>query len=223
MRSALRLVVFDLAGTTVRVDGQQIARAFETALAAHGVTVTPEQISAVRGASKREAIARLLGGGPEQQSRANDAYAMFRADLGRACRDGHVEAMGGSVALFQELRARGVRVALNTGFDRELTDTLLASLGWSNGIVDAVVCADDVRSGRPAPYLIFRAIEATGVTAVREVANVGDTVLDLQAGFNAGVGWNIGVLSGAHDRGRLEQAPHTHIVESVADLRTTFD
>ena len=61
-------------------------------------------------------------------------------------------------------------------------------------------------------------METTGVHNVRRVANVGDTVLDLQSACNAGVRWNIGVLSGAHDRPALEGTPHTHIIVSVADL-----
>jgi phosphonatase-like hydrolase len=109
-------------------------------------------------------------------------------------------------------------VALNTGFDRDMTGLLLNALGWSDGIVDAVVCGDDVLQGRPAPYLIFRAMEATAVSSVHRVANVGDTTLDLQAGYNAGVRWNIGVLSGAHDRQSLETAPHTHLLSSVTEV-----
>jgi len=66
--------------------------------------------------------------------------------------------------------------------------------------------------------MIFRAMEATGTIGVHQVATVGDTRLDLDAGHNAGVRWNIGVLSGAHDRQRLEQAPHTHLMPSIAGL-----
>jgi len=44
----------------------------------------------------------------------------------------------------------------------------------------------------------------------------------LAAGARAGVGWNVGVLSGAHGREALELAPHTHLVESVADLLRVF-
>ena len=73
-------------------------------------------------------------------------------------------------------------------------------------------------AGRPAPYLIYRAMELTGTVSVATVANVGDTVLDLGAGANAGVRWNIGVWSGAHDRRALEAAPHTHLCASVADV-----
>jgi phosphonatase-like hydrolase len=94
---------------------------------------------------------------------------------------------------------------------------LLTALQWRDA-VDAVVCGDDVQQGRPAPYLIFHAMEATGTTNVQQVMNVGDTVLDLQAGHNADVRWNIGVLSGAHAREQLEQAPHTHLLPSIAAL-----
>jgi phosphonatase-like hydrolase len=115
------------------------------------------------------------------------------------------------------LRATGVRVALNTGFDRILTTHLLDALGWTS-VADVVVCGDDVAAGRPAPDLIRQAMAATGVQSADAVANVGDTALDLQAGANAGVGWNIGVWSGAHDFDTLAAGPHTHLCASVAEL-----
>ncbi len=109
---------------------------------------------------------------------------------------------------------RGIRVTLNTGFDRDITTLLLSHLGWNY----PCVCGDDVTNGRPAPDLIRKAMAIHGIEDPRTVANVGDTALDLQAGANAGVGWNIGVLSGAHTRQQLEQSPHTALVESVREL-----
>ncbi len=61
-------------------------------------------------------------------------------------------------------------------------------------------------------------MEATGIHRVSRVATVGDTALDLQAGDNAGVGLNIGVLSGAHRREQLERAPHSHLLPGVGAL-----
>ena len=66
--------------------------------------------------------------------------------------------------------------------------------------------------------MIFRAMEATGVQNVKEVVNVGDTPLDVQSGSNAGLAGVVGVLTGAHDRESLQREPHTHIINSVADL-----
>lgn len=218
----LELVIFDLAGTTIEDDGQ-VPGAFTAALAEHGIEVTPEQVNGVRGASKREALLRLIPAGPQQAQRAEEVYASFREHLARRFTSEGVRAIPGAVAVFRSLRECGVRVALNTGFDRETTALLLSTLGWADGMVDAVVCGDDVTHGRPAPYLIFRAMEAAGANSVHRVANIGDTTLDLEAGCNAGVRWNVGVLSGAHDRQSMASAPHTHLIPSVAELPRLLD
>jgi phosphonatase-like hydrolase len=215
------LVVFDLAGTTVEDDGQ-VPAAFAAALRGEGIEVTPGQIRSVRGSSKREALRHFIPSTGDRTDRLDAVYSAFRTELARRYASAGVRAVPGAEAAYLELRRRGVRVALNTGFDRDTTALLLDALGWTAGIVDAVVCGDDVASGRPAPYLIFRAMEATGTHRVRAVANVGDTALDLEAGSNAGVGWNIGVLSGAHDRETLQAAPHTHLIASVSALGSVW-
>lgn len=210
------LVVFDLVGTTVLAD-DAVPRAFAAAVAAEGLTLTAAQIHAVRGATKRLALAQLLPAGPGQALRVERAYARFQDRLRAAYSPATVRAVPGALEAVARLRAAGVRMALNTGFDRALTAHLLAALGWHE-VADAVVCGDDVAAGRPAPDLIRAAMAATDVRDAATVANVGDTALDLRAGAAAGVGWNIGVWSGAHDRATLEAAPHTHLCASVADV-----
>lgn len=210
------LVVFDLVGTTVRAD-DAVPRAFEAALASQDVTIAAAVLATVRGATKRQALEALLPAGPDLAGRVERAYRHFTTALHEAYAPGAVEPVPEAAAVIVRLRQAGVRVALNTGFDRALTDHLLAVLGWTS-LADAVVCGDEVAHGRPAPLLIFRAMERTGVVDVATVANVGDTALDLGAGAHAGVRWNIGVWSGAHDRVRLTRAPHTHLCASVADV-----
>ena len=218
MTDAPRLVILDLAGTTI-ADTGHIGRAFAEALAACGVTITDEQLLAVRGASKREAISRLLPQTADRAALAATVFAAFRDGVRRACDSGTVHAMPGVEGVMRQLKDRRVRVALNTGFDRELTDVLLtAAMPWARTLADAVVCGDDVEQGRPAPDMIVRAMALTGVSAADVVMNVGDTTLDLEAGHRAGVRWNVAVLSGAHNRARLERAPHTHIIDAVATL-----
>ncbi len=213
----LELVIFDLAGTTVEDHGE-VPAAFTAALAEFGIVVTPEQVRRVRGASKRQAVLSFIPPGPEQAQMAAEIYTAFRNRLMRQYTAKGVCAIPGAERVIQNLREGGVKVALNTGFELEITRLLLAALGWTQGRVDAVVCGDEVAHGRPAPDLIRRAMEITGTQDAGRVANVGDTALDLQAGFQAGVRWNIGVLSGAHDRQTLEGAPHTHLLASVAEL-----
>lgn len=216
MKTRIDLLVSDMAGTTVR-DAGQVPQAFTAALAAHGIAVTPQAINSLRGASKRLAIFNLVPDGPDREAVAARVYASFVGELARVFK-GTVEPIPGAREAIDALRAAGVKVALNTGFDRETTGLLLDALRWRDGVVDAVVCGDEVAEGRPAPYMIFHCMEATGITDVRRVANAGDTVLDLQAGHNAGVAFNIGVLSGAHGRDQMQGEPHTHLLASVADL-----
>lgn len=210
------LVVVDLVGTAVQAD-DAVPRAFAEAVATEGLTLTAAQIQAVRGATKRLALAQLLPEGPGHALRVERAYGRFQARLRAAYAPGAVAEVPGAAATIARLRGAGVKVALNTGFDRALTTHLLDALGWRE-IADVVVCGDEVAAGRPAPDLIQRAMMATGVEAPDRVANVGDTALDLRAGVAAGVRWNIGVWSGAHDRATLEAAPHTHLCASVAEV-----
>jgi phosphonatase-like hydrolase len=213
----ITLAVLDLAGTTVKDQGE-VPRAFTAALAGIDVHVTPQQLAGVRGSSKREAVRHFVPDGPGREALTASTYASFRERLTELYRASGVVPIDGAEDLFAWLRARGVRVALNTGFDRDITSLLLTALEWNHHMVDAVVCGDDVAHGRPAPDLILCAMDRVGVTDPQQVVNVGDTGLDLAAGHAAGVRWNVGVLSGAHDRKTLEQAPHTHLLESIAEL-----
>lgn len=211
------LVVFDMAGTTIE-DAGQVPAAFTEVLRTHGIAITGEQLNSLRGASKRDAIRHFVAlQGGEVEMRTERIFGDFRAHLSGLFRSGGVKPITGAEATFSWLRGKGIKVALNTGFDRTIADLIVDALGW-RATVDTIVCGDDVASGRPAPDLIFKSMERTAITEARRVMAVGDTVLDLRAGRNAGAGWVVGVLSGAHGRAQLEKEPHDALIASVADL-----
>lgn len=213
------LVVFDFAGTTVR-DRGQVPQAFIAAMAGEGVVLTPERVAMFRGASKRQAIEDLLPRGPDRARHADQIYAEFRHRLEERLHDEPFDELPGVAEAFAWLARRSVRLALTTGFERAIALPVLASLGWDVGVFAAVVCADEVPRGRPAPDLIQEAMMRAGVNRADRVANVGDTVLDLRAAHAARVRWNIGVTSGAHAHAQLVLEPHTHLLASVAELPT---
>jgi phosphonatase-like hydrolase len=226
MREA-KLIVFDMAGTVIE-DAGEVPAAFTAVLRNHEIEITSDSLRDVRGASKREVIQRFvegqLGGSKaDVLARSEEIYKSFRSTLAGMYEKDGVQEIAGTTETFTWLQQRGVRVALNTGFDRTITDILLNAMRWDRNLINAVICGDDVAQGRPAPYLIFRAMELSGVTSVHQVTNVGDTVLDLQAGQNAGVRYNVGVLSGAHAREQLEREPHTHLLSSVAMLPALWE
>lgn len=214
--SSPSLVIFDMAGTTIE-DRGQVPAAFKAALAAGGITVTDDDITRLRGASKREAIGRLLPDATDAD--ADRIYLDFQRQLASAYAADGVREIIGASDMIRDLRAAGIKVALTTGFDRHIALSLMNAVGWKADAVDAIVCGDEVSRGRPAPDMIFVAMKLTMVEDLARVANVGDTVLDLESAARAGVQWNIGVLSGAHNRAALERAPHTHIIGSISELR----
>ncbi len=217
----MKLVVFDMAGTTIE-HGDQVSRAFETALEKNGVPATEGEIEDRMGASKREVIRFFVERRYGDRRAASELVERAYSDFGRTLREyysnGGVSPIAGAEETFAWLRGRGVKVALTTGFDRSVADTLLEAVGWGPEVIDASVCSDEAPQGRPAPFLIFRTMEQTGIVSVAQVVVVGDTALDLQAGGNAGARGVMGVLSGSHGLERLGKVRHTHILSSVADL-----
>ncbi|MBK1784803.1 phosphonatase-like hydrolase [Prauserella cavernicola] len=216
----IELAVLDIAGTTVEEHGAVYA-ALEQAATAAGGTPTAADVRRWMGAGKREAITGLV---TETTGRAPTAEVVeqgltdFRARLADAYAATPPTPLPGVPEAITALRGAGVRVALTTGFDRQVVSGLLETLGWDDSVVDAVVSVDDVSAGRPAPYLIFRAMERTGVRDVRSVLTAGDTTRDLEAGSNAGAGYVVGVLTGGHSATDLGAARHTHMLPSVAAI-----
>src|SRR5262249_6958042 len=120
---------------------------------------------------------------------------------------------------FAILRRAGVKVALNTGFSRSVAKVLLHRLGWNApSVIDADVTSDEVPRGRPHPDMVRLLMNRLGVRDPGAVAKVGDTQADLEEGTNAQCRLVIGVATGSYSLAELEQYPHTHLVQSVADV-----
>jgi phosphonatase-like hydrolase len=216
--SGIKLVVFDIAGTIIEDHGE-VLRAFRTALMENGIPFVEGELKNWKGASKREVIRHFV----KQTNPSGDiepgvetCYRRFRLEL-ESCYAEKIVPIAGALETFRWLRNHEIRLATTTGFYRETSDLVLNQTGWRE-FFGANISSSDVHQGRPAPFMIFRAMEAAGVQNVKAVINVGDTPLDLKSGSNAGVVGVVGVLTGAHGRESLEQAPHTHIIYSIAEL-----
>lgn len=217
----IELVALDMAGTTVE-EGGAVYRALRDAVVAGGGALEAPQVVPWMGADKREAIRALAveaGRARPDDEEVEQVYADFVDRLLAAYAATPPRPIPGVPEMFTALRRAGVRVALTTGFSADVHEPLLAALGWSApDTVDAIVCTDDVAAGRPAPYMIFRAMERTGVVDVSRVLVAGDTPRDLEAGCNAGAGAVVGVATGDLGLEELGRFRHTHLLPSVAGL-----
>jgi phosphonatase-like hydrolase len=216
--TSIKLVIFDIAGTIIEDHGE-VVTAFAAALAKNGVRADKDELKAWKGASKREVIRHFVeqhGSKGNMEEQVETTYRSFREELERAYSERLIP-IDGAEGTFAWCREHHIQMATTTGFYREVSEMILRNLGWES-LFSANVSSSDVSHGRPAPFMIFRAMEMTNARDVRQVINVGDTPLDLQSGTNAGVRGVVGVLTGAHDRESLSREPHTHILASVAGI-----
>lgn len=217
----IRLVVLDMAGTTV-ADGGLVERAFESAARELGVEPgTPDHtgkldyVRATMGESKIS-VFRHLFGTEELAQRANTA---FEKAYGELVDGGLIAPMPGAREAVEEIQAGGRAVVLTTGFARVTQDAILAALGWQD-LVPLTLCpADAGGRGRPFPDMVLEAFLRTkAADGVQQVAVVGDTSYDMLSGVRAGAGLVAGVRTGAHGDEALREAGAGHVLDSVAAL-----
>jgi phosphonatase-like hydrolase len=213
------LVVFDVAGTTVR-DDDDVVGVLQSTLATRDVTVPRASVIRVMGLPKPLSIRLLLA---EARGHEPDDFEVLAAHadfvekmIDHYARSASVCEIEGARRAFHRLRASGVKVALDTGFSREILETILERLDWRIGEdLDVTVTSDEVEHGRPLPDMILRAMELAHVTDPHRVAKVGDTPADLLSGAAAHCGMIVGVTSGACDADELRPHPHTHLLPNV--------
>jgi phosphonatase-like hydrolase len=223
----IALVVFDIAGTTLH-DESNVAKVLQQTVLLAGVSVTVEEVNEVMGYAKPYAIRYLLQ--QKQDSRYSDEafvtglHSRFVEDMKLYyATNPAVREKEGVSAVFAALKAKGIKVALDTGFDRAITNVILDRVGWQqNGLIDAVATSDEVPFGRPYPYMIYRIMEELEIRSIQSVAKTGDTISDLEEGTNAGCRYVIGVTTGAYTREELEKGPHTHLVATLDELLSIF-
>ncbi len=215
MERKFDLVVLDVAGTTV-LDNDIVAKCLQAALADFGHQKTIEQINPWMGITKPYAISQLA---PELSADQVEAcHENFRQKMIEFYRES--EEFGpipGAEAFFAECRSAGVKIALDTGFDRTIMDTILNRLSWHDK-VDATATSDEAK-GRPHPDLIQLLMERVGVDDPTRVAKVGDTPNDIAQGRAAACGLVIGVLHGTHTEEQLRPLEPDALAHGMPALR----
>ncbi|PPG79657.1 MULTISPECIES: phosphonatase-like hydrolase [unclassified Rathayibacter] len=219
--TGIELVVLDMAGTTVTDDGV-VEQAFQRAAERTGVAdrlpwaEALEYVRHTMGQSKIDVFTHLAGGDTAAAERATAAFEDAYAEL---IAEGAAAPLPGAEDVIRSLRASGIAVALTTGFAPVTRDAILEALGWAD-LVDIALSPVDAGRGRPAPDLVLAAALRAGVSAMSAVAVVGDTASDVLSGRAAGAGLVVGVLSGAHDRARLDEAGADAVIDNVTALHS---
>nr|WP_239710183.1 phosphonatase-like hydrolase [Tenacibaculum piscium] len=215
------MVVFDMAGTTV--DEQNVVyKTLHKAIQNFNVEVSLETVLEYgAGKEKHKAIKDVLTHLKSDKLKDSQIiFDNFKKLLAVTYANLEVKPIKGVENVLLNLRSEGIKVVLNTGYDRKTATLLLDKLEWDEKIhYDALITASDVVNGRPHPDMIFQAMELLGVSDASKVLKAGDSAIDIEEGKNAGCGITVGVLSGAQTKAQLEKEKPTYILESLVNLK----
>jgi phosphonatase-like hydrolase len=218
----IRMVIFDMAGTTVD-ENNIVYKTLQKTINKSGFDFSLEQVLAVgAGKEKLTAIKDIIqsqNGDVCSEQMADKIYSAFIGELTDAYNRHQLKPQPGAEALFKALKEKQITVILNTGYNKTTAHTILQKLGWHTGVqIDALITADDVTSSRPSPDMIFLAMQQFGIDDAGEVIKVGDSIIDIEEGKNAGCYLSIGITTGAHTHEQLAAANPDKIIAQLADL-----
>jgi len=213
-RPPIRLVVFDWAGTTIDHGCFAPVAAFIQAFTLHHVEVTVAEARGPMGLHKRDHLAAMLQSadvgrrwqrahGRDWNEQDLDALYHDFIPLQLEVIDRHGRLVPGLLDCVSQLQKQGVRIGATTGYFRAAAERVYQAARNQGFLPEYCVCAEDVPVGRPAPWMIFRVMEALRIYPPAAVVKVGDTVPDIEEGLAAGV-WSIGVTSSSSEVGCTE-------------------
>jgi phosphonoacetaldehyde hydrolase len=229
----IRLVIFDWAGTTIDPGSRAPLVPFVRAFAACGVEITQEEARGPMGLQKKDHIRALLQlptiARRWRERHGNDASERDIDYLYRIFQPLQLEVLHefarlapGLIDCIGQLRQRGIAIGASTGYFRAAAERVYQAAASQGYRPNFCVCAEDVPEGRPAPWMIFRIMEALRCFPPASVVKVGDTVPDIGEGLAAGA-WSVGILRSSSEVGCTEEEwkalPHAEQVRRLAACR----
>jgi pyrophosphatase PpaX len=195
-KPTIRTVLFDLDGTLIdSVD--LILESFRHTLLMHGLPPVTDEVL-LRGVGIPLAV--HFADWQDEQRTVELLVATYR-EFNLANHDQRVRRFPGVVETVRELRAAGLATGVVTSKHRHGTQRGLRLVGLE-GMMDVLVCADDVTNPKPHPEPVEMAVRLLGADPAATLY-VGDSIHDLHSGRAAGV-MTGAALWGPFSRAQLE-------------------
>lgn len=219
-----RAIIFDWAGTLVDHGSMAPVKAFQRLFVEYGLPITTTEARGPMGLHKREHIMRILETPAVQarfrnlhtrNPRPQDVESLYngftRLQIDAIKEQCHW--IPGAPEIVRAYRERGVLIGSCTGYSRRMMEPLLELAASSGVTFDSVITSCDVRHGRPSPNMIFAACRQMGIDPRKDlVIKVGDTLADVEEGFNAKV-----VSIGVTDTGNEMGLSYEQLIASTLD------
>ena len=232
LKTEPKLLISDGAGTFFDPGSMLPAIAFQQAFDKMGYPVSMPTIQKYMGRQKLEHINLILQE-PDVFERflklnnrrpdENDLIAIyngFKEELYvSAVRTAEIPGVKEQAYLMKEA---GIPIIITTGYDRRMVDETRKAMPWLDEVISHYITSNDVMVSRPAPFMIYQAMEFAKVDNPAKAVKVGDTKVDVEAADNAcmpGITVTSGSVSHAQAVEINEMTGRDHlIVENLADV-----
>lgn len=212
----IEAVIFDWAGTAVDYGCFAPVQAFREAFAHYDVPVTMEETRKPMGMLKRDHIRTMMKmeriaaewkrvhGREASEEDVEAVYAQFEPKL-FSILENYSSPKPFVLETVDTLRKMGIKIGSSTGYTDTMMDIVVKGAAKEGYSPDFWISPDGVGGkGRPYPYMIFENMKVLGVSSVKNVVKVGDTVSDIREGVSAGV-WSVGVIEGSSELGLTQE------------------
>ena len=217
----VNLLVFDMAGTTINEKGIVYQTLYDT-IKNFGLNISKNDINNWHGSNKYEVLNHYLTNDKDvsleiRKCIQEQLHSNFDNNLKeRYFTSDNIELIDPQLPeLFHKIRKKDIKISLNTGYSKEIQESIIKKLNM-NEFIDDYISSEEVAFGRPYPYMIYNLMEKNNIQCIQSVMKFGDTNNDILEGLNAGCLSTIGVLSGADKKDKLTNADH--ILESIMDI-----
>ena len=134
-------------------------------------------------------------GRPWEEQDVESVYQSFEENLHRVVAE-YSQVIPGVPETVDALRQQGIKIGSTTGYTSEIMRLVLPVAKAGEYEPDCVITPDMTGYSRPTPFMLYECMKQTGIWPAFRVVKVGDTVVDIQEGKNAGA-WSIGILNGS--------------------------
>ncbi|MDQ0861729.1 phosphonoacetaldehyde hydrolase [Bacillus sp. V2I10] len=122
----------------------------------------------------------------------------------------------GVIQTIQKLRGQGLKIGSTTGYTKEMMKIVAPYAKEKGYYPDYLFTPDDVKEGRPYPWMSYMNAMEMGIYPMNKLVKVGDTVSDMKEGINAGM-WTVGVILGSNELGLTEDEVSTLCQEELKE------
>jgi phosphonoacetaldehyde hydrolase len=249
--SRFKAAVFDWAVTMIDFGSFAPMGVFVRTFGRFGVTATVEEARAPMGLPKWDHIRAMLnqpriaaewkkahGSAPGDRD-ADEIYKVF-VPMNEDVVADYATLVPGALDTVKALRARGLKVGSTTGYTRSIMERVLPIARAQGYEPECLVCADDMKHGRPTPMNMYRCFIELDVWPASAVIKVDDTEPGIAEGVAAGC-LTVGVALSGNAVGKtpeelaaltpaevtplreratalLKGAGADHVIDTVADL-----